>query len=118
MGMNEESILVKFLGNSPKIRIIDFFLDNKLFDFTKKELVKELGMSYTTFYKIWDEFEKFGVVKVNRKIGKAKLYKLNKDNPIVTNILRLERNLIDQYAERVCQGEKINGLKIRKPLPA
>ena len=29
-----ESILTKTLGGSPKLRIIDFFLDNPLFDFT------------------------------------------------------------------------------------
>jgi len=31
-----ESILIKTLGDSPKLRIIDFFLDNPLFDFTKR----------------------------------------------------------------------------------
>lgn len=36
----ERSILVKMLGDSPKLRIIDFFLDNPLFDFTKKKSLK------------------------------------------------------------------------------
>ncbi|MCD6469810.1 hypothetical protein J7L29_03310 [Candidatus Bathyarchaeota archaeon] len=39
------SILLKTLGESPKLRIIDFFLDNPLFDFTKKEVIEALGMS-------------------------------------------------------------------------
>jgi len=38
-----ESVLLKTLGNSPKLRIVDFFLENPLFDFTKKEVIEALG---------------------------------------------------------------------------
>lgn len=96
----------KFLGNSPKIRIIDFFLDRPLLDFTKKELVKELGMSYTTFYKVWPELEVFGIVKVNRKVGRIRLYKLNNKNPIIKKLLGLERFLIDRYVEQLNESVK------------
>ena len=37
-----QSILLKTLGDSPKLRIIDFFLDNPLFDFTKKGSYRSL----------------------------------------------------------------------------
>ncbi len=47
-----QSPLLKTLGDSSKLRIIDFFLDNSLFDFTKKEVIDALGMSKRTFYKI------------------------------------------------------------------
>jgi len=46
-----ESIIIKTFGTSPKLRIIDFFLDNPFFDFTKKEVIEALGMSKQTFYK-------------------------------------------------------------------
>ncbi|MBL7169561.1 MAG: hypothetical protein ISS48_00905 [Candidatus Aenigmarchaeota archaeon] len=113
----DESVLIKFLDNSPKMRILDFFLGNKLFDFTKKEIVEELGMSYTTFYKVWGEFEKFGVVKVNRRIGKAKLCKLDRKSPIVQDILKLERKLINQYVDMSCGIKKTSEEKIRAKTP-
>jgi len=50
-----ESILIKTLGNSPKLRIVDFFLDNLLFDFTKKEVIEALGM---LIHGLW--YRKFG----------------------------------------------------------
>ena len=34
--IEEEFLLIMALENSPKLRVIDFFLDNKLFDFSKK----------------------------------------------------------------------------------
>jgi len=39
-----QSILFRTFGESPKLRIIDFFLDNPLSDFTKKEVIEALGM--------------------------------------------------------------------------
>ena len=46
-----QSLLLKMLGDSAKLRIIDFFLDNPLFDFAKKEVIKALGMGKQIFYK-------------------------------------------------------------------
>jgi AraC-like DNA-binding protein len=72
-----QSLLLRTLGDSPKLRIIDFFLDNPLFDFTKKEVIDALGMSKQTFYKYFEDIERYGIVKVSRRIGKASLYKIN-----------------------------------------
>ena len=78
-----DSIIIKMFGAQPKLRIIDFFLDNPFFDFTKKEVIEALGMSKQTFYKYFPELEEEQIVKVSRKIGKAKLYKINLEHPLV-----------------------------------
>jgi len=46
-----ETLLVRMLGNSPKLGILDFFLDNPAMDFCKNEVVKGLGMGKPTFYR-------------------------------------------------------------------
>jgi DNA-binding transcriptional ArsR family regulator len=66
----EKSILLKTLGDSPKLRIIDFFLDNPFLDFTKKEVIEALRMSKQTFYKYFKDVEEDGIVEVSRKIGR------------------------------------------------
>jgi len=95
-----ESILIKTLGDSPKLRIIDFFLDNPLFDFTKKEVIEALGMSKQTFYKYFPDLEKYGIVKVSRKIGRAKLYKINLEHPLVKMLREYEKKVSLQIAEK------------------
>lgn len=95
-----QSILAKALGNSPKLRIIDFFLDNPLSDFTKKEIIEALGMSKQTFYKYFPELEELGIVRVSRKIGKAKLYKLNLKHPLVNMLREYERKVSLQIAKK------------------
>ena len=99
MTQEEQSMLVMFLGKYPEIRIIDFFLNSPFNFFTTKEIIEEVGMSYTTFYKIWKKFIDFGVVKITKKIGKIKLYQLDRENPIVVKILEMERLLIDSYVD-------------------
>ncbi|MDH5459527.1 MAG: winged helix-turn-helix domain-containing protein [Candidatus Bathyarchaeota archaeon] len=105
-----ESILIKTLGDSPKLRIVDFFLDNPLFDFTKKEVIEALGMSKQTFYKYFPELEEYEIVKVSRKIGKAKLYRINLEHPLVIMLRDYEKKVSLQIAEK-------EAAKSKKPIP-
>jgi len=107
--MEYDSLLIRALGNSPKLRILDFLLDYKLNDFTKKEIVEALGMSKLTLYKYFKELEELGLVAASRKIGRATLYKVNLENPIVKMLIEYERQLSLQIAEQ----EKT---KVQKPV--
>ena len=93
------SLLVKTLGTSPKLRIIDFFLDNPLQDFTKKEVMEALGMSKQTLHKYFPDLEKQGIIIVSRRIGRAKLYKINPNHPLTKLLRRYEREISLRIAE-------------------
>jgi len=101
-----QSILLKTLGDSPKLKIIDFFLDNPLFDFTKKEVIEALGLSKQTFYKYFPELEDYGIVEVSRKIGRAKLYKINLKHPLVNMLREYETKVSMQIAEKEAEKMK------------
>jgi len=96
-----DSILVRALGSSPKLRILDYLLDYKLNDFTKKEIVEALGMSKLTFYKYFEDLLDLGLVVPSRKIGRATLYKINLNNPIVKMLVEYETKLSLQIAEQM-----------------
>jgi len=98
--MKEKSVLLKYFGESPMLRIIDFLLDNRLFDYSKKQMIEGAGMGKATFYKYWEGLEKRGIVKVTRAFGKTKLYKLNEANPVVKKIMEIELALIEETAPR------------------
>ena len=105
--MKDETLIIKFIGNSPPLRIVDFFLDNRLFDYSKNEIVKNLNMSRSTFFKNWKELEKYRIVRASRKIGKSKLYKLNEDNEIVKKLILLD-SVLSRYAmKRTLEKAKI-----------
>lgn len=114
MPIKEETLLIQFLGNNPTLRIIDFFLDNRA-DYSKKEIIEALGMSKTTFYKVWRQLEKFKVVAPTRRYGKAQLFKLSEGNAIVRKLMILDFTLIKQFIPR--QAEQKVSIA-RKPMKA
>ena len=107
-----ETLLIRCLGKSPVLRVIDFFLDNKLFDYTKDEIIENLDMGRATLFKYWEDLESFGIVKVTRKIGKAKLYKLNEENEIVQKLILLDKVLCRYGMELAIQEEEPEGVRV------
>jgi predicted transcriptional regulator len=103
----DETLLLKYLGNSPTLRIIDFFLDNPLSDYSKNEIANNLAMSRVTFFKYWKELEKSGALIVTRKIGRATMYKLDRTNDIVKQLVRLDMTISKKAMEReIKENEK------------
>lgn len=96
----DETLLLKYLGDSPTLRIIDFFLDNPLSDYSKNEVAKNLAMSRATFFKYWKELEKSGALTTTRKIGRATMYKLDRDNEIVEQLIKLDAAISRKAMEK------------------
>lgn len=88
-----ETLLLRYLGASPILRIVDFFLDNPLSDYSKNEIVRNLAMSRVTFFKYWKELNKSGALTVSRKIGRATLYELDRSNEVVRQLIKLDMAL-------------------------
>jgi hypothetical protein len=101
-----ETLLLKYLGPSPVLRIIDFFLDNPLSDYSKNEIVKRMEIGRATFFKYWAELEKSGAVKITRKIGRATLYKLDRENEIVKHLVKLDMALARRSMEKASERYK------------
>ncbi|MCK4319146.1 hypothetical protein KAW38_01080 [Candidatus Micrarchaeota archaeon] len=95
----ERSLLVGFLGNTPFIKVVDFLIENSIFDYTKTEIAGNAGISRASLYGIWPMIEKYEIVKESRRIGNATLYKLNKDNPLVQNLIELDLKLSKEYVD-------------------
>ena len=106
-----ETLLLKYLGASPTLRIIDFFLDNPLSDYSKNEIVKNLEMGRVTFFKYWPELENSGAVKITRQVGRATMYKLDRENEVVKQLIRLDLALARKTMEKAVE-------EYRKPIAA
>ena len=98
--MAEKSLLIKFLGENPVFRIIDFLIENKDSDVTKKEIIDGAEISRASLFKCWPQIEAQEIVLVTRQFGKTKLYTLNSKNPIVKKLLELESILIGKALDK------------------
>jgi len=105
MKAKEVSVLVEYFGEHPIVRITDFLIENKLFDYSKKQIMEEAGISKATLFKYFPKLEEAGIVKLSRKFGKTKLYKINAESPIVKRIIDLGLTLADEASKRVVEEE-------------
>ena len=88
------SLFVQNFGESPFIKIIDFLLDNYIFDFTKSDIARETGISRVTLDKFFNILIKQGIIFKTKKIGMAEIYRLNTNSEIVKAINNLEMVMI------------------------
>src|SRR4030066_594337 len=102
----DETLLLKYLGDSPTLRIIDFFLDNPLSDYFKNEVAKNLAMSRATFFKYWKELEKSDALITTRKIGRATMYKLDRTNEIVKQLIKLDMAIARKAMEKQVEEQQ------------
>lgn len=94
-----DSILLRIFGKSPQTKIMDLFLDNPYFEFTRMELVETLGMAKITVYRTIPIIESSGMVIPTRKIGKTQLYRLNADSDAVINLRKVIRGVSLELAK-------------------
>jgi len=106
------SVLIEYFGNHPMIRIVDFLIENKIFDYSKKQIAEEVGISKATFFKYFIKLEEIDIVRVSRRFGKTKLYRINEDSPIVKRLVELGLTLADVASEKMTHERKLP-IKVR-----
>ena len=86
---NKTSFRLVF-GNSPIVKVIDFFLDNREFDYSLTDIAKKADVGWSTLHQFWKDIVRLGIVTKTRRIGRAELYKLNLNSPLVKKLIELD----------------------------
>ena len=93
----ENSVFIDTFGNYPLIKVLDFFLTYPNYDYSKTQVAKEVGISRITIEKIWKSLIKNEMIVKTRTMGNAELYRLNKENPRVKVLMKIDMELADAY---------------------
>ncbi|MBU1203966.1 MAG: hypothetical protein KKG60_02770, partial [Nanoarchaeota archaeon] len=89
MEKNEKSIFLNVVGNSPTMRILQYLIEGRHFDYTLTDLANNAGVSWGTLHTIFPKLIKYGIVLKVREVGIAKLYKINQSNEVAKRLIRL-----------------------------
>ena len=104
--MEDKSLFIEFMGDSPTIRVLDYLLTERDLDFSITDMAKNAGIGRTTLYSIWDSLIKNKIIVHTRVIGKAKLYKLNKENFKIKKLIEIDdRLMIEDLKKRSKKAE-------------
>jgi DNA-binding transcriptional ArsR family regulator len=99
----EESLFIRELGiKSPMLKVLDFLMDNESFDYSKTDIAEGTELSRATLFKAWPKLEALDLITATRMVGQAKMYKLNKKNPIVKKLMELDDSISEYFALKHC----------------
>jgi hypothetical protein len=62
-------------------------------------------MSRATRFKVWPMLEALDLITATRSVGQAKMYRLNKKNPIVKKLMELDDAIFECFAMKHCRSE-------------
>lgn len=88
-----KSAFMQAFGDSPKIKILDFLLDNRTLDWCKSDMAEQSGISRATLDTFFNQLVKDKIIVKSRTIGRATLYKLNRQNLLVQKLIELDYSL-------------------------
>jgi len=105
--MESPSLFLRIFGDSPVLRVMDFFMVYEDFDYSMKDISRKAGLGYATLKLFWPDLVKQRIVKQTRIVGKAKLFQLNLQNPVVQQFRKL------YWASIKNKTEKLLSVKIK-----
>src|SRR3989338_6839144 len=89
----DRSVFAEYFGNSPYIKVLDFLIEGQEFDYSMTEVARGAGVGWSAFTRIWKKLLDKAIILPTREIGNAKLFKLNKGNPFVKKLIKLDWEL-------------------------
>ena len=99
-----ESIFLDYVGDSPRMRLIQYLIEGRDFDYTLTDMLNA-GVSWGTLNALVPKLLKLGIIVKTRKIGRASLYKVNRENIFAKQLIGLYGKLIiknlDHLKEKV-----------------
>ncbi len=98
--MEGKSIFLQTFGDYPLIRVLDFLIYSRDFDYPITEIAKNANVNFQTLKKLWPQLEQKRIVASTRTLSGATLYKINTANPVVKKIIELNNFLCWERAEK------------------
>ncbi len=86
-------MLTDVFGNSKQLKVLDYLIDNQELDYSKSDIAEGVGISRTTVNKLLKELLERMIVVESRRVGNARMYRLNSTNPLVLELLEFDNRL-------------------------
>ncbi|MDO8643082.1 MAG: hypothetical protein Q7R76_05905 [Candidatus Woesearchaeota archaeon] len=105
--MTPQFAFIKTFGDYPLIRVLDFLIYSRDFDYPLTEIAKNAGVNFQTLKKIWPQLEENKIIIKTRTLAGATLYKINMANPVVKKIIELNNFLCWKQVEEQKEDEPL-----------
>ncbi len=97
----KKSLFIQVFGDYPLIRVLDFLIENNIFDYSKTQIAELSEVSFNTLDVFWNKLKKMGIIKRTRRVGRSEMYQLNKENPIAMMLIEMDKKIILKSIEGI-----------------
>lgn len=104
--MPQSSLFLKYVGDSPRMRILQHLIEGRDFDYTLTDMLRA-GVSWGTLNDLAPKLVALGMVIKTRKIGRATLYKINNSNTIAKQLMMLYDHILLQQLKKMEQKTQV-----------
>lgn len=89
-------MFTEIFGDSPRVKLLDFFANHVDYDYTISQLEEFTGISRPTIYQLIDELEAEKMLALTREVGASRFFRLNAQNEKVIAMLQLDIDAINK----------------------
>lgn len=87
--LTAKTSFLNVMGINPINRVLDFLIENDRESWAMVEISKKARVGYSTLKIILPKMEENKLIIITKKIGKTKLYSINKDSEIIKKLYAL-----------------------------
>lgn len=115
MAGNKPSAFMRVFGDAPYIKVLDFLLaEGRILEYTLTDIAKYTNVAWATLSEMWPSFVSLGLVVKTREVGRAKLYKLDEENPLVQILIKCDFLLSKSFMDIKRGRKNPDGLEIAR----
>lgn len=105
--MLNKTLFLNFFGTGQKSKLLEYLALNRDFELSASDLQRGIKISHITLLNLWKELKQDKIILPTRTIGRSKLYKLNKEDQRVKQLLKLFDMILLYSPNKTTKKEKI-----------
>jgi len=83
----EEEMIREYLGDYPRIKVLEFLIYNKDHAYGIREILIMAGVKHRNLIKILEELMNKDMVYIESKKGKSHLYRIHEFHPFISSLI-------------------------------
>lgn len=101
-----KSAFLETVGVTFRNEVLEYFLMCRELDIAIADIIEEYNLNKATTYTVINELLAKGIITTTRKIGNTQLYKINRENIISQQLIKLFDSCLAKVAEKYRKKEK------------
>jgi DNA-binding MarR family transcriptional regulator len=102
-------MLTELFGNYPQVRVLDFLVESRSFDYSLTDIARMSEVARPTLYAMIEDLVELDVIKETRRAGNARMFALNKGSAVVRSLTKFDLALSKKLVRKELREQDAGG---------